>query len=377
MPIYLAYETAVEAIALLRSREKDATPWRRPSRKRSITDAIHTKRELTALIAENDALLADDAEIESEQTEEPDDDDLFFLDELTDLTQEEAEERETPKPADPPTSILRRLKKPLHVLVPERTDGTRTGTLVPHVWSGPIPLRSFIQIEPGVFLSTPAFTFLQMATEMTRLELVKMAMEFCGFYARDRESGGYVFQIDPVCSVKTLGRFVSRAKGYRGAKPASAALNYVCDHAASHMETALYLLLCLPLKQGGYGLPKPELNPKVVVRQASGPSTCYPDLYWRGLSIDVEYDSDAEHSGPSAHYKDSKRMVAIVCNKISYLSISTGQLNRAQDLDNVARGLARMLKRRIRIIDEMAWKKDRMLLRAALLPYQARYAEVE
>ena len=63
MPIYLAYETAVEAIALLRSREKDATPWRRPSRKRSIADAIHTKRELTALIAENDALLADDVEI--------------------------------------------------------------------------------------------------------------------------------------------------------------------------------------------------------------------------------------------------------------------------------------------------------------------------
>ena len=151
-------------------------------------------------------------------------------------------------------------------------------------------------------------------------------------------------------------------------------MKWVLDTAASPMETALYLLLCLPVRMGGYGLPKPELNPGVTVMQASGSKTLFPDLYWSGPSIDVEYNSDTEHSGPSANYRDSRRMVAIVCNKITYLSIATGQLYRAEDLDNAAHGLARMLKHRIRI--DAGWRARRTQLRSEVLPPIDRYEEL-
>lgn len=388
MPIFLAYETAVEAICYLRTREHDDTAWRKPSRKTSIYDAISTKRELRTLLAELDEYFLTHKGPMQDDIEEFDDlDDLFYLDELTDLREDEMD-REDPQEVESRASILTRLTYPLHVLIPSAAKKNRTGTLVTHVWADEIPARSFIEIEPNVYLSTPAFTFLQMAGALMHTELIQLAMQFCGFYSPSPRFGrldpaladkpltelhhmmtstGVVFEIDPVSSVQALHKFVERERGRRGAAQALAALEIARDHAASHMETALYLLLCLPVRLGGYGLPKPELNPKVVVVEASGSKTCYPDLYWRGASVDVEYNSDSEHCGPSAHYKDSKRMVAIVCNRITYLSITTKQLFRAGDLDNAARGVSRMLNHRIRYTDEK-WRQKRTLLRAAVLP---------
>ena len=389
MPIFLAYETAVEAICYLRTREKDDTPWRRPSRKTSIYDAIHTKRELTELRTSLEDYLQSNTKQDVPEEDVADEDDgLFFIDELTDLTQEEIAERNKEKPAEPPSSILDHLSRPLHILVPTALKNTQTDTLIPHVWADGVPTRAFIEVEPGVFLSTPAFTFLQMATELTCVELIQLAMQFCGFYSpgpafgrgtdpissdtrlaklhRTMVATASVFDIDPVCSTKMLERFIGRSKGFRGVKQARAALNMALDHSASHMETDLYLLFCLPVRMGGYGLPKPVLNPKVIVEQASGPSVCYPDQFWSGFSIDVEYDSNAEHCGPSAHYRDSKRMVAIVCNRITYLSISTGQLYSVSDFDNAARGLARMLKHRVRYTN-VAWREERRLVRTAMM----------
>ena len=347
MAIYLAYETAVEAIAYLRTRGDNDTSWNVPCRKESIRDAIHTAREFKELPTRS-------------------------------------------------YSVLDQLTRPLHILVPDRNQGRPTADLRPHVWSGPIPSRSFIELEPGVFLSTPAFTFLQMATELSLIELVQLGMMLCGFYSSDpsfgrRASNGTLdtplvelhrqmvasatyFEIDPVCKTSGLKTYIRRAKGCRGAGPAGETLKWVRDTAASHMETALYLLLCLPVRMGGYGLPKPELNPEVTVMQASGSKMLFPDLYWSGPSIDVEYNSDTEHSGPSANYRDSRRMVAIVCNKITYLSIATGQLYRAEDLDNAARGLARMLKHRIRV--DADWRARRAQLRSEVLPPIDRYEEL-
>ena len=140
MAIYLAYETAVEAIAYLRTRGDNDTSWNVPCRKESIRDAIHTAREFKELPTRS-------------------------------------------------YSVLDQLTRPLHILVPNRNQGRMTADLRPHVWSGPIPSRSFIELEPGVFLSTPAFTFLQMATELSLIELVQLGMMLCGFYSSDPSFG--------------------------------------------------------------------------------------------------------------------------------------------------------------------------------------------
>ena len=70
------------------------------------------------------------------------------------------------------------------------------------------------------------------------------------------------------------------------------------------METALYLLLCLPRKLGGYGLPRPTLNAKRKVTALAGSftlsRTLVPDLFWSSAMFDMEYDSEEFHASAEA-----------------------------------------------------------------------------
>ncbi len=340
MAIYLGYESAIEMICYLRTRVGDDGSWCKACTKTLRKDAVHTKRELMGM--DGRAL-----------------------------------------------TLLDNLSRPLHVLVRSQEQVTMSKDLHPHLWNGDVGRRAFTDLGHGVYLSMPSFVFLQMATSLSRVELIMLGMMLCGYYSpgpafgRSERKGSLAvpltdlhmqmvrsaqaFQLEPLCTESALKSFLESNAGVRGIKAAKAALPWVRNTSASHMETALYLLLCLPVRMGGYGLPKPYLNPLVRIEQANGSSICYPDLYWPGASIDMEYNSDWAHSSVSAHYLDSRRLTAIVCNDIDYLSISTGQLRNAQDMDNAARGLARKLKHRIRYADE-EWRRKRALLRSAVLP---------
>lgn len=340
MPIYLGYESAIEMLCYLRTRVDDTAEWCVSCSKTITQDAVHGKLELAAM-------------------------------------DEEARE------------LLSHLTKPYHVLVRRPDQMRATKTIKPHLWNGDVGRRAFIDLGHDVYLSMPAFAFLQMATELTHVELIMLGMMLCGYYSpgpmfgrsklnanldapltklhKNMVCSAQAFELQPLCSEYALQRFIDNRKHVKGIKAARAAAPWVRENAASHMETALYLLLCLPVRMGGYGIPTPVLNPEVHVRQASGKITCFPDLYWRAPSIDVEYQSDWAHATISANYRDSRRMVAVVCNDIDYLAISTGQLKRADDMDNAARGLASKLGHRIRITCE-DWASRRAKLRATVLP---------
>lgn len=340
MAIYLGYESAIEMICYLRTRQGDDGSWCKACTKTLRNNAVHTKRELMGMDGRAHILLDN-------------------------------------------------LSRPLHVLVRSKDHVTISEGFHPHLWNGNVGRRAFINLGHDVYLSMPSFVFLQMAVSLTKVELVMLGMMLCGYYSpgpafgRSARKGNLdtplrdlhapmvrsaqAFELEPLCTESILKTFLEGHPGVRGLKAAKAALPWVRNTSASHMETALYLLLCLPVHMGGYGLPKPYLNPLVRIEQASGDITCYPDLYWPGSSIDVEYNSDWAHCGVSAHYLDSRRLTAIVCNDIDYLSISTGQLKNAQDMDNAARGLARKLKHRIRYTDE-EWQRKRTRLRGVVLP---------
>ena len=70
--------------------------------------------------------------------------------------------------------------------------------------------------------------------------------------------------------------------GIYGARRAARYARYVQDCSASPMETNLFLLLCLPTSEGGYGLPLPELNADLPIIQYLGskhvPGIRYGDL---------------------------------------------------------------------------------------------------
>jgi len=277
---------------------------------------------------------------------------------------------------------LEHIEQPIHAFVPERKKGTSTKHLITHVFSQQIPNGAFLNLGHGVCICTPQFTFLQLASKLEPLELLALGIELCGAYSRwnpnargdglaairDRENArSCTYELPPAIKAQRLAAFVDRMSGRQGAIGARKVMRWVLDGSASPMETATYLLLCLPRRLGGYGLPKPMLNPVLKISGPDGVKKRYPDLFWHGPNIDVEYNSDEAHSGEWARYRDSKREVELAVADVRVLPLTRPQLMDAHEFDGFAHGLRRMLGIRSRPFDP-DWSYRRDELRRFLLP---------
>ena len=273
---------------------------------------------------------------------------------------------------------------PIRAYVADRAQGTSTKHLVTKVMAGPVPNGTFLDVGHGVCICTPQFAFTQMATDLDLIDAVGIGMELCGTYSVDwldlgqvadasmsvswqrKRSRACTYDLPRATSSNRIGQFIDRMWWQRGKNSGTAALRWVADGSASLMETAVYLLLCLPKRLGGYGLPKPTLNPKLIISNPDGPKERYPDFFWKGANIDVEYNSDAEHSGEWSRYRDSKREVELVVANVKVLPLTRQQLMDVDEFDGFAQGLRRMLGVRARKPDS-EWAHRRADLRRRLL----------
>ena len=332
MKLYLAPESSLELIRYLRSTNGEDGLMGTPMRKRMLVDAINTSRG---------------------------------IDEL-DTTAH---------------YWLEHAGSPIHALVPERAKGTSTKRLVTHVLGEPAPNGGIIDLGHNVAICSPQFAFMLMTTQIDLVDAVKLGMEFCGTYSRWRlepanmgdpyyaerpESRACTFDVPIAMNLKRTESFVNRQRGHRGALGARAALRWMAEGSASPMETAVYLLLCLPKRLGGYGFPKPVLNPRLIVSNPDGKKERHPDLFWLGANIDIEYNSDEAHSGEWSRYRDSKREIELVVGNVTVLPLTRAQLMDAGEFDTFAQGLRRLLGIRARAADP-TWVERRDALRQRLL----------
>ena len=261
---------------------------------------------------------------------------------------------------------LGHISGPIHAFVPDRSKGTSTKRLVTHVFGQRVPFGAFVDAGHGVCMCTPAFVFMGMSANVDLVDAVSIGMELCGTYSRwgmepEFRGGFYSRQHDetecctyglpPAMNAKRAKMFVERLSAFRGSTGAMSALKWVLDGSASRMETATYLVLCLPKRLGGYGLPKPTLNPKLLISNPDGVKERYPDLFWLGANIDVEYNSDSKHGGEWSRYRDSKREVELTVAHVKVLPLTRQQLMNADEFDAFAQGLRRMLGVRARRVD--------------------------
>jgi hypothetical protein len=80
------------------------------------------------------------------------------------------------------------LSAPLHVLAQNTGVRRTTATLRRHICSQPLPTGSLIQISPELIVASPELCFLQMASELSLLDLVGLGFEFCGTYRLDKQN---------------------------------------------------------------------------------------------------------------------------------------------------------------------------------------------
>ena len=261
----------------------------------------------------------------------------------------------------------------LEVMVSENTKEQRSREHVCRVLKTPPIPGMFCKIGKDAYVTSPEMTFAQMATRLTLLELIKLGMELCGTYAPCPYEGVDRFDERPPVTTKTrLLAFCKRAKGMRGAATALRALRWVVDGSNSPAETALVLLLCLPVRMGGYGFEYPDMNPTTPLGVRASNMLGHPsmrcDLHWVDAQVVVEYDSDQEHLTSQSASRDAVRRNVLGYKGVEVITVRKPMIANPGAFDNVAKQLAQALGRRLRPRD-LERTATRATLRAELFPW--------
>ncbi|MBP3893672.1 MAG: hypothetical protein J6D34_06490 [Atopobiaceae bacterium] len=268
---------------------------------------------------------------------------------------------------------------PLEVLVRTREQRSRSKAVVARIWKSPLAPTAFRQVASNIYVSSPEFVFLQLATKLDLPELVALGMEFCGTYRRDVEVGGLdpdatghitIYHQPPLSTPKRLRGFLNVMKSAPGSARAIKALDYVLPNSASPMETSLYLLLCLPRRLGGYALPKPMLNPPIVLSKAGRRHTlrnsAKPDLYWKDIKLDLEFNSTEFHD-ENSRASDSMRRKALERMGVEVIELTSTELFDTRLFHATVLRLALRFNKQLRPENEGAFAERRALLRRRLL----------
>lgn len=266
---------------------------------------------------------------------------------------------------------LRGLDAPLHVLVPSQGLRRSSRLRISHVWRGPLPRGAFVKAADGVHVSSPAFCFLQIAGALPLPELIQLGDELCGAYTPSELSVAGLDPCPPLTDVETIAQFLAGAQGARGTRNAQRALGYLVGRSASPMETALEMLLCLPVHLGGQGVPKPEMNRCIDMTRAAQSrwdgDLCMGDLVWPDKRLVVDYNGQEAHCSFEQRRRDDLRRNRL--NSLGYTVIDAYRkhLTDPEQTEMLVRQVMRKLGRRI---DQRGrtpdWRRCAYLLRRQL-----------
>ncbi len=271
------------------------------------------------------------------------------------------------------------LSSPVHAIVACASDRSRSKRLACHVCHAPFPAGSFAYAGKGVFAASPELSFVLMAHELSQTRLIRLGMELCGTYGIPT-AGHLDFTRDhPYTSTRLIERFAKRAQSLPGASKALRAIAFVVDGSASPLETAMYLLLCLPPRMGGYGLPAPVMNRYGKLRKKAGRDLAERrfacDLLWKDAGIALEYDSAQFHASRSQLQQDARRRTRIMDKGFNVISATTCTARNLIELDQVARLIAKRLGKRLHV-DTPNWSNEQHKLHGMLMDFDSRLEQM-
>lgn len=246
--------------------------------------------------------------------------------------------------------------QPVDVLVFDASLRRKSKQVESRLWGTVVPSGAFYR-DGDIYVSSPEFVFLQMASRITLVQLVALGCELCGTYVllpKDRTHPGaiddYPKRRDPLTSVKRLQAFVEKAVDGKGRTQALRALRYVAEASRSPMETMTYMLLCLPPMIGGYGLPKPIINAHIDLddegKAIARRSYCEGDICWQKEKLNIEYHGEV-HVGAQNMKRDVGRTLGIEHMGYRVITVTSMQVFDMVQFEVVAVEAAKHLKKRL------------------------------
>ncbi|WP_145983548.1 hypothetical protein [Slackia heliotrinireducens] len=198
------------------------------------------------------------------------------------------------------------------ILVKDPNDRRWGSSVNTHVCKADLPVGSFVSLGDGLQVCAPELVFVQMAQELTFVQLVALGFELCGSYCQV-DSVDEKYELPPVLTAARLNNYIDKLKNVQGLTLARRAAAFVLDCSASFLETGSTMSFYLPHRYGGYGYGTPRLNCKIV-NESPQPGEapdyrcdiCYPEH-----KLVMEANGKGYHAGAACDDDDIEKMAAL------------------------------------------------------------------
>lgn len=243
------------------------------------------------------------------------------------------------------------LSGPIDLYACSRGRRTHNMSSVSHLQPSDMKAKEVVALSEHVYVTNPARTLYDMRPHLTRCEFLRLLGEFCGGYAIDVGSARGFKAVPPLLQAKDIARICRAHPDTACTRQVARDLAFALDGCASPAETSMALLLCLPFRDGGYGLPLPRMNslitPYEQVKPLMDRNYYVGDAVWPEQRLVLEYDSRAEHSQGASIAHDNVRKMALEAMGYHVVSVTNIMLADKRLFEMVARDAAKRLGRRI------------------------------
>lgn len=264
---------------------------------------------------------------------------------------------------------------PVHILVPKESGDRSREDIVCHRCATELPPRSLIYVSGDVLVTSPALTFLHLATvnlhkkkQRTVEELAMIGFELCGTYLLDDSWDGLTNTVRPLTSVEQIARVLDAMTSAQGAARAREALELVRDNSNSPMESVLCALLTWPRRLGGYAFGPVSLNYRVSTADGDR----YADVAFPGHKVGLEYKGRKFHAIEQAG-RDDRRQNKLAGSGWTILNVWYEDIVEEHLYNQLIADVARAMGIRLRIRSS-GFDARRNLLRMQLIPAFKKYA---
>lgn len=254
--------------------------------------------------------------------------------------------------------------KPYHLLVASSNKRHHRDDVVCHRRETPLSRRTLIKASKDLYVTSPEYTFLQLAKsgEYDEVDLALIGFELCGTYVLDGSWDGFTNLERPITSTAKIKRFLEHERGRKGAALAAQAIDLVLDASNSPMESVLAALFTFPRRLGGLGLGPAALNHPLVC----GDDERYIDLALYLEKIGLEYKGKKYHSIEQSG-RDDRRQNMITASGYTIFNVWYEDLVEEHLFNNLVSHVTAALSTRYRNRDKGFAARQR-LLRVRLLP---------
>ena len=258
----------------------------------------------------------------------------------------------------------------VHILINRDNRTRKLANITTHTVQKKPGKHAFLRIDHDVYATRPELTILNVCSQQELIESILLMYEFCGCYSIQSGSCAHLRQRHPLTSVADLRKFANKHAKTPGLVTMRQALRYTIDGSGSPRETATTMLLCLPKRLGGFGLPFPELNVQLPLKSGNqilwGDKNAF-DLVWKKAKLVLEYDGTEGHSADESRDRDSNRRDALIAEGYTVLTLTKGQLADARKTFGIAKLIAKKLGVRLRFENPGTFRSAHRELRRRVL----------